>query len=90
MTMPGISRISQDSAGGVIVGALQAFVRVEGTLWAVLGDPVAGHGIGIHAGPVMAQGSPFVRINGIPACRAGHAASCGHPATGSAAMRISN
>lgn len=88
--MPGISRIGQDAAGGVIVGALQDFVRVEGTLWAVLGDAVAGHGPGAHGGPVMAQGSSFVRINGIPACRAGHAASCGHAATGSASMRISD
>ncbi len=87
--MHGIARIDQDTAGGILLGALQNFVRVEGTLWAVLGDPVAGHGDGIHAGPVMGEGSPFIRINGIPVCRAGHQASCGHPATGSALMRIS-
>lgn len=86
--MPGIARISQDTAGGTILGGGQSFARVEGTLWAVLGDAVAPHGPGIHAGPVMAQGSAFVRINGIPACRAGHMASCGHGATGSAIMRI--
>ncbi len=88
--MHGISRVGQDIAGGVIVGALQGFVSVEGSLWAVLGDPVAGHGQGVHAGPVMGQGSSFVRIDGIPVCREGHAATCGHPATGSTSMRISD
>ncbi len=88
--MPGISRVNQDTAGGTILGALQDFVTVEGTLWSVLGDSVAPHGTGIHAAPVMAEGSSFVRINGIPVCREGHAASCGHPATGSGFMRISD
>lgn len=87
--MHGIARIGIDSAGGVIVGALQDFVTVEGALWSVLGDPVTPHGVSLHAGPVMAEGSPFVRINGIPVCREGHLANCGHPATGSTAMRIS-
>ena len=87
--MHGISRVNQDSAGGTILGALQNFVTVEGTLWAVKGDAVTGHGDPPHDSPVMAEGSSFVRINGIPACREGHVATCGHPATGSASMRIS-
>ena len=87
--MHGIARVGVDAAGGVIVGALQTFVTVEGALWAVLGDPVSGHGIPPHAAPVMAEGSGFVRINNIPVCREGHVATCGHPATGSAHMRIS-
>lgn len=81
--MAGISRVGVDTAGGVILGGGQGFVRVDGALWAVLGDAVAGHGADAHAGPTMAQGSSFVRINGIPACIAGHAATCGHQATGS-------
>lgn len=88
--MHGIARINQDAAGGTILGALQDFVTVEGTLWAVLGDPVAGHGVPPHAAPVMAQGSSFITISGIPVCREGHAASCGHPATGSGSMKISD
>lgn len=88
--MHGIARITQDSAGGVITGALQDFVTVQGTLWAVLGDAVQPHGTGAHASPVMAQGSSFVRINGIPVCREGHLASCGHASSGSSAMRISD
>lgn len=88
--MPGIARVGTDSAGGIILGGGQSFVRVQGDLWAVLGDAVAGHGLPPHAGPTMAEGSQFVRINGIPVCRAGHAATCGHTATGSGSMRISS
>jgi len=88
--MPGIARVSLDSAGGAQMGGGQDFVRVEGALWVLLGDPVTPHGIGLHASPVMAQGSSFVRISGIPVCRAGHLANCGHPSTGSASMRISD
>lgn len=88
--MHGITRVNQDSAGGVIVGALQDFVTVEGTPWSVLGDAVAGHGPDAHGGPVMAQGSSFITINGIPVCRQGHQATCGHPATGSSSMKISD
>lgn len=88
--MHGISRVGMDSAGGTITGALQDFVTVEGALWAVLGDAVAGHGLPPHAGPVMAEGSSFITINGIPVCREGHAASCGHAATGSGSMKISD
>ena len=86
--MPGIARVNTDTAGGTILGGGQDFVRVEGQLWAVQGDAVAAHGIAPHAAPTMADGSPFLRINDIPACRAGHAATCGHAATGSTAMRI--
>ena len=87
---PGISRVDDDTAGGVIQGGGQSFVRVQGYRWAVLGDAVTPHGPPPHNSPVMVQGSPFVRINGIPVCRAGHLASCGDAATGSASMRISS
>ena len=51
-------------------------------------DPVTGHGNGPHAGPVMAEGSPWMKINGTPVCREGHLASCGHPSTGRPWWRI--
>lgn len=88
--MHGIARIQQDSAGGPIIGGGQTFVRVQGTFWAVLHDPVQGHGPAPHGGPIMAEASGFIRINGIPVCREGHKATCGHPTTGSPAMRISS
>ncbi|NSY36873.1 PAAR domain-containing protein [Leisingera sp. ANG59] len=81
--MPGVSRISQDAAGGTIVEALVPSVRVNGSQVAVLGCAVAPHGIGPHAGPVMAAASGTVFAEGIAICREGDQASCGHPASGS-------
>lgn len=81
--MPGIARVNQDTAGGTIVGALAPTVFVNGRPIAVKGAAVVGHGIGAHAGPVMAQHSGTVFAEGIPVCRRGDQATCGHPATGS-------
>lgn len=81
--MSGITRVGLDTAGGVILGGGQGFVAVEGAPVAVLGDPVAGHGKDEHAGPVLAEGVAWMTIDGVPVVRAGNAASCGHPATGS-------
>jgi len=82
--MPGVARVGIDTAGGVILGGGNSHVYCNGALVVVLGDAVAGHGVPPHSAPVMAEGSDTVFINGIPVCRAGHKASCGHPATGSA------
>lgn len=88
--MPGIVRVNQDTAGGLITGSgLQDFVKLDGMQWAVLGDVVAPHGTVPHAAATMVQGSAFIKINGIPACIAGNAASCGDVATGSPDMQAS-
>ena len=81
--MPGVTRVGIDTAGGTILGGGQSFVYCNGALVAIVGDAVAGHGLGPHAGPTMAEGSSTVFIKGIGVCRAGDAATCGHPATGS-------
>jgi uncharacterized Zn-binding protein involved in type VI secretion len=81
--MPGISRVNQDIAGGVIVGNLAPTVFVNGKPVAVRGALVAGHGRGGHRGPIMVGHSKTVFANGIGVCRKGDAASCGHIATGS-------
>lgn len=88
--MPGIARKNADTAGGTQLGGGQSFARVGGDLIVLLGDDVAGHGDSPHDAPVMAEGSSFARINGIPICRAGHLASCGHASTGSSFARLSN
>lgn len=80
--MPGVARKGQDTAGGTIVGG-SSNVFVNGSGAARIGDAVAGHGPGIHGGPVMAQGSSTVFVNGIAVCRQGDVATCGDPATGS-------
>lgn len=82
--MPGIVRnAGTDIAGGPVVSG-SSNVNANNVPVARIGDVVAGHGRGLHAGPVMASGSGNVFTNGIPTCRAGDVASCGHPATGSA------
>jgi uncharacterized Zn-binding protein involved in type VI secretion len=80
--MPGIARKNQDTAGGSIIGG-SSNVLVNGSGAVRVGDAVAGHGLGVHAGPVMAAGSSTVFVNGISVCRAGDPATCGDPATGS-------
>ena len=74
------SRVGLDTAGGLITGGGQSFVKIGGSDWAIVGDAVAAHA---HTGVTMAAGSTLVRINGIPVCRAGDLASCGDVATGS-------
>lgn len=81
--MPGVARIDQDQAGGTITGVLAPTVFVNGTNVAVIGAEVEPHGTGLHAAPVMAEGSATVFAEGIAVCREGDAANCGHTATGS-------
>lgn len=87
--MFGIARVTSDSAGGTQLGGGQDFCRIDGDLIVLLGDDVAGHGDAPHDAPVMAEGSSFVRINGIAVCRQGHLASCGDASTGSDYARLS-
>lgn len=80
--MRGATRMSQDTAGGVLVAG-SPNVITNGTPQVRIGDAVQGHGPGTHGGPVMATGSSTVITNGIPTCRLQDKATCGHPATGS-------
>jgi uncharacterized Zn-binding protein involved in type VI secretion len=81
--MPGVSRdAGQDIAGGAIIqGSPDVFTNSKPTVR--IGDAIAGHGLGTHAGPVMAAGSGNVFTNNIPTSRQGDPATCGHLATGS-------
>ena len=81
--MPGIARVGVDTAGGTILGGGQSTVFVNGSLAAVIGDAVQGHGPGPHGGPSMAEGSSDVFAENIGVCREGDAATCGDVATGS-------
>ena len=86
--MPGVARnAGQDVAGGPIIqGSPNVFV--ENKPVARIGDAVAGHAPGPHAGPVMAAGSNNVFANEIGICRAGDPATCGHPSSGSSTVFI--
>lgn len=84
--MPGVSRVGVDTAGAVIFGILAPTVTINGSPVVVLGAQVTPHAPGpphAPAPPVMVQASGSVTAGGIPVCRQGDAASCGHPATGS-------
>lgn len=81
--MTGISRVGVDTAGGTILGGGQSTVFCNGSVVAVIGDAVAGHGRTPHSSPTMVEGSSTVFAEGIGVCREGDAASCGHTATGS-------
>ena len=84
--MPGVSRVGVDIAGGIIYGILAPTVFVDGSPIVVQGAEVTPHPAGpphSPTPPVMAQHSSTVYANGIPVCRQGDQASCGHPATGS-------
>ncbi len=81
--MPGVSRITTDSAGGTLIGVLAAKVFVNGNNVAVLNCAIQGHGVAPHAAPVMSVASANVYANGIKVCRQGDSASCSHTATGS-------
>lgn len=86
--MPGIALVGVDTAGGVQLGLQVPWFRVNGHPVAVKGDSVAGHGLVPHDSPTMAEGSPTFRVGGIPVCRAGHLATCGHATTGKSGFRI--
>lgn len=89
--MPGITRANADSAGpGLINFTPQAFFTVEGFDVAIVGATVAPHGGGPHAVASFALGSDFLSVNGIPVVIQGKAATCGHTATGSSLVQVSN
>ena len=81
--MPGITRCFTDNAGGVVLGGSNSTVSVNGVPGAVITTPISGHGDGPHAAPWMAGASTSVYFSGLPVCRVGDTASCGHIATGS-------
>lgn len=81
--MPGIARNSgTDVAGGAVTqGSSTVFVDNKPVVR--VGDAIAGHGKGAHAGPVMSSGSGTIFVDGKAVCRAGDVASCGHTVSGS-------
>ena len=84
--MPGVCR-NIDIAGGLLI-ATQSTVKTNGNNIIKNGDPVTGHGSGVHASPIMIAGSNNVFIGGVAVCNAGDLATCGHPATGSSNVNV--
>lgn len=73
-----------DIAGGRPLAGQTVPSTVEGQIIVCLGDPVEAHPSGPphEPDPVMADRSSRFHIDGVPACREGHLASCGHATTG--------
>lgn len=74
----GVDKVGNPITGANILGGGQSTVYCNGSLVAVIGDAVAGHGSGSHAAPTLAVGSTTVFAGGKGVCRQGDAASCGH------------
>jgi len=85
--MPGIARTFTDQAGGSIMVGGNTDVRANGSIVAVFGSPVVGHGRDAHSSPSMVAASTKVRAHGIGVCRSGDRASCSHTASGSSNVR---
>lgn len=90
MAGKGVALKSVDFAGGAQIAGGQTKVKMGGLLFVLLGDPVEPHPpFPPHTtNPVMAQGSARFKIAGVPVCREGHLASCGHATTGRPRLRI--
>jgi len=90
--MANVARCTVDSAGGIISSpATVRTVFVNGTPIACAGDPVAGHGIGEHAGPVLTvTRNVTVRANTLPVVCTADFATCGHPVVASSNVIITS
>ena len=87
----GIAVKAVDFAGGAQIAGGQTFVTIDGRLIVVKGDPVTPHPpFYPHTAPYMVEGTDWLRINGIPVCRQGHKANCGHATTGRSWIRITD
>jgi uncharacterized Zn-binding protein involved in type VI secretion len=78
--------LTGDIAGGAILPPIQTSVLVNGIPVATVGTKITAHGEFPHGPPppgylpFMVTGSSIVKINGVPVCRNGDLASCGHVA----------
>jgi uncharacterized Zn-binding protein involved in type VI secretion len=70
------------AGGGALLGNIDAKVRINDRIPAVVGTRVASHGTGPHAASTVAQGNPKVLVGGNPIARAGDLTSCAHAISG--------
>lgn len=89
--MPLTARTGVDNAGGgTLLAGPTVGVTIDGSRWALVGDPVASHGPSPHDAATLTQGSDFVTVEGLAPVLAGHLASCGDAATGSGHVTVSS
>lgn len=89
--MPGVAVAVYDNAGGMQLGGNAPWFRIEGQMIVCVYDEVMPHApfepLHIPA-PFMAEGVGWFQVGGLPACREGNLAICGHPSTGRPWWRI--
>ena len=81
--MPGVTRVLQDSAGGVNIGPGAPTVVTEGKTTSVINDKQAPHGQAPHVTATLVSSSSTVYAEGKLVTRDGDSASCGHTTNGS-------
>lgn len=96
MPAAGRNNVDMVNSGGIFRSGPQGTTYVEGNLWAVVGWKGDSHPpcpvVPIHCKNqwVMVEGSPTTYIEGIPVCRIGDLASCGHDETTGSGTVFSN
>jgi len=81
--MPGIAVRILDFAGGAQLSGHALWFEIDHLAVVCVGDPVEPHGDPPHSPrPVMVTGVNWFTIDGIPVCREGNLASCGHATSG--------
>lgn len=80
----GIAVKALDVAGGAQLAGPAAPWTVAGQTIVTLGDPIKPHPPAPPhtVTPRMVEGSGWFTVDGVPVCRQGHLASCGHATTG--------
>jgi uncharacterized Zn-binding protein involved in type VI secretion len=73
----GAGRIGADSAGGQILTGAKSVI-INGLPAARILSVVRSHGKKKHKHAHMAAGDSSVIVEGLPICRTGHTATCGH------------
>jgi len=85
----GVAVHALDVAGGAQMTEVNDWYRIEAQPVVVIGDLVEAHGVPPHSPPPpMVEGSAWYRVGGIPVCREGHKAACGHATSGRPWFRI--
>jgi uncharacterized Zn-binding protein involved in type VI secretion len=82
--MGGVAVKTLDAAGGLQLAGHAPWFVVEGQMVVCQLDPVTSHPPEPpHIGsPFMVEGLPWFIVDGLPLCREGHLANCGHATTG--------
>ena len=88
--MPGIARVSTDTAQGIITGPGSSTVKADGKRVSLENDKIAGHGDAPHSAPTLTSNySATVFADNKMVCKQGTIATCGHAVSpGSGTVKV--